>query len=90
MLTRTADSKGRVTLGNRFANRQVMIEELDDTTVSVQLARVIPESEAWLHENPEALSSVRRGLEQAKAGRVSTSPPDLASDQAFADELEDG
>ncbi len=31
----------------------------------------IPASEAWLFENPEALASVRRGLADAKHGRVS-------------------
>jgi hypothetical protein len=31
----------------------------------------IPASEAWLFNNPEALSSVKRGLSDAEQGRVS-------------------
>lgn len=31
----------------------------------------IPASEAWLFENPEALASVRRGLDEAARGKVS-------------------
>lgn len=37
----------------------------------------VPASEAWLYANPEALASVRRGLEDSKHGRVSK--VDLAS-----------
>jgi len=29
-----------------------------------------PASEAWLHENPKALASVRRGMEQSAKGQV--------------------
>ena len=31
----------------------------------------IPASEAWLYQNPEALAWVKRGLRDAKEGRVS-------------------
>ena len=31
----------------------------------------IPAAEAWLFKDPEALASVRRGLSQAKRGKVS-------------------
>lgn len=74
MTTKTADSKGRVVLGNRFANRTVIIEEIDETEVRVTLARVIPEREAWLYENDKALASVRRGLEQARTGKTVKGP----------------
>ena len=74
MTTKTADSKGRVTLGNRFANRTVIIEEVDETEVRITLARVIPEREAWLYENDKALTSVRRGLTQARAGKTVKGP----------------
>lgn len=87
-ITKTADPKGRVALGGDFANRAVIVERLSDTEVLVKLARVIPESEAWIYENAEALGSVRRGLAQARA-RQAGQGPDLEADSRLAAELED-
>ena len=42
----------------------------------------VPLHEAWLYKNPEALASVRRGLENASAGKVH----DLGSFAEFADD----
>ena len=53
------DSKGRVTLGGHFANRAVIVEQRGEDEVVVVLARVIPEREAWLYENPKALAMSR-------------------------------
>ena len=36
----------------------------------------IPASEIWLFKNPEAIASVRRGLSDARLGRVSKINPD--------------
>lgn len=83
MTTKTADSKGRVALGAKFANKTVIIEVVDDTEVRVIAASVIPERELWLHRNDKAGASVQRGLEQARAKKFSTSPPDLASDTGW-------
>jgi len=88
MVTKVADSKGRVTLGRRFANKTVILREVDDTEVLVTLARVVPAREAWLFENPKALKLVARGLKEAKA-RHFVKGPDLAEDQKLADAIED-
>jgi hypothetical protein len=85
--TKMGDSKGRVVLGGRFANRPVIIEKLSETELIVKLARVIPESEAWLYENPAALAAIRAGLADARAGRL-TEGPDLKLDAKLAAELE--
>jgi hypothetical protein len=74
---RNTDSKGRVTLGERFANRTVLVEDRGEELL-IRLARVVPEKEAWVYENKKALGMVRRGLKQAKAGRTSA-PPDMAA-----------
>jgi hypothetical protein len=50
---------------------------------------VIPEGEAWLYENPKALASVRRGLDQARKGNVTKKPPDLKAAAKLAEQLED-
>jgi hypothetical protein len=85
---RSADAKGRVTLGERFANRTVLVEDHGDELV-IRLARIIPEREAWLYENKKALGMVRRGLKQAKAGQT-VAGPDWAAAKRLADGISDG
>jgi len=89
MTTKTADSKGRINFGKNFANKTFIIEQIGETEMKIELARVIPEREAWLYQNSEAKESVMRGLRQAKARQFSKSPPDLAADQPLVDEIED-
>lgn len=86
---KSTDSKGRVNLGGHFANRAVIVEHRSDDEVIVRLARVIPEREAWLYENPKALASVRRGLDQARKGTVTKNPPDLKAAAKLAGLVED-
>src|SRR2546423_420293 len=87
-VTRTTDDKGRVLLGGHFANRAVIVEQLNENEVVVKLARVIPEREAWLYENPKALAAIRTGLAQARAGQVMQGP-DVIGDGRLAAELRD-
>ncbi len=85
--TKNIDSKGRLTLGEAFANRTVFVEERGDEIV-LHLARVIPEREAWLYDNPTALSAVRRGLKQARQRKLSDGP-DIGKAAKLAEKLED-
>ncbi len=85
---KSADSKGRVTLGGHFANRAVIVEQRGKDEVVIRLARVIPEREAWLYENPKALAQVRRGLAEARAGNVAANPPDIKKAAKLAAQLE--
>ncbi|MBL0870325.1 MAG: hypothetical protein IBJ18_07110 [Phycisphaerales bacterium] len=87
-LTKNTDSKGRITLGESFANRTMIVERRGDQII-LRPARVIPESESWLYENKEALASVRRGLGQAQSGKFAKNSPDLDSAKALADQLQD-
>jgi len=89
MTTKTADGKGRVTLGSRFANQTVIVEDVDATEVRITLAQVVPQREVWLHKNPKTKASVLRGLEQAKAGKKANLPPDLEADARLAEQLDD-
>ena len=89
MTTKTTDSKGRLTLGEKFANRTVIVEEIDDTAVRVTLARVVPEREMWLHENRVATTAVSRGLAEARAGKFAAAAPDLVADATLAGKLQD-
>lgn len=86
---KTADAKGRVTLGGHFANRAVIVEQQGEDAIIVRLARVIPEREAWLYENPQALALVRRGLDEARRGKVASKAPDLKAAAKLAAKLKD-
>ena len=87
-LTKHVDSKGRLTLGEDFANETVLVETHADGEVTVRRARVIPARECWLYENKAALNSVRRGLKQATEQRFAASP-DLARAAELAGQLQD-
>ncbi|MFH0824820.1 MAG: hypothetical protein V2B18_18870 [Pseudomonadota bacterium] len=89
MITKTADSKGRINFGKHFANKTFIVEQVGETEIRLEIARVIPEREAWLYQNPEAKESLLKGLRQAKARQFSKSPPDLTADQALVDGIED-
>lgn len=84
--TKITDSKGRLTLGEAYANRSVIVEQRGDEIV-LHMARVITEREAWLHENPTALHSIRRGLKQAKEKKF-TAGPDLGNAAKLAEKLQ--
>jgi hypothetical protein len=87
-MIKTVDSKGRVTLGDKFANRTVIIDEVDDTEVRVTLARVMPEREAWLYKNDKALDLVGRGLDEARQGQFADAP-DMDKARKLADSIPD-
>lgn len=84
--TKQTDSKGRLTLGNKFANKTVIISELSDTEIKITLGRVIPEKEAWLYANPKALAALRKGLRQARDGDIAK-PVDLNAARKLADAI---
>ncbi len=88
-VTKAVDSRGRLNLGARFAGRHVIVREDGPTRVVIELAVVVPQREAWLWSNPEALDSITKGIEQATKGQFTENPPDLQADQTLADELED-
>jgi len=89
MTTKTADGKGRIALGKAFAYSTVMVEQVSPTEVRIIKARVIPENEAWLWDNQDALEMVKRGLQQAKNQEFAENPPDLDFDGSLAGEIDD-
>ena len=88
-ITRTIDNNGRLTIGRQYANRTVVIKQLNESEFLVTLARVIPEHEAWLFRNEKAQKLVAKGLTEAREGRFSSSPPDLDEDIQLVEQLED-
>lgn len=86
MTIKTADSKGRINFGARFANRTFIIEEVDATEVRIIAAQVIPEREMWLHKNEAAMASVQRGLQQLANGETVALDPH--EDDALLEKLD--
>lgn len=86
-LTKTADMKGRISLGPRVANRLVSVTRVSESEYVIKLVRAIPEDEAWLYENPAALASVRNGLRQARDRRLKKGP-NLSADKKLTEQLE--
>jgi hypothetical protein len=65
------DSKGRITLGKLAEGvSSYRARRQKDGKIVLEPFVEIPATERWLHENPEAIASVRRGLADAKAGRL--------------------
>jgi hypothetical protein len=65
------DSKGRITLGayaKGVSSYRIHAEK--DGRLILEPYREIPAREAWLYENKTALAKVRKGLKDAKEGKV--------------------
>jgi hypothetical protein len=80
MTIKTADDKGRITLGRGFANQTVVVDDSNPNQLVIRKMVLIPAEEAWLYKNPNALKSVREGLGQSAEMQFSDSPPDVDSD----------
>ncbi|HEY3169904.1 MAG TPA: hypothetical protein VGK08_02770 [Thermoanaerobaculia bacterium] len=65
------DSKGRITLG-KLAERvsSYRARRQADGKIVLEPFVEIPAEERWLWENKEALESVKKGIADAKAGRL--------------------
>ncbi len=69
------DSKGRVTLSKLTEGiSSYNVSKDEEGRILLEPMVEIPAREKWLFENPEALTSVRRGLADAKAGRFVSRP----------------
>jgi hypothetical protein len=85
---KNTDAKGRITLGGKFANQTVLLEETSDGDILIRPAKVIPQREAWLYENKNALGMVRRGLRQARQ-RKTVKGPNLKADLKYVESMPD-
>ncbi len=65
------DAKGRITLGKLAEGvSSYRARRQKDGKILLEPFVEIPAAERWLHENPDAIASVRRGIADARAGRV--------------------
>jgi len=76
--TKTVDSKFRVTLGERLVKQlnpgmkidlyRVLICKNGDILLRPSVS--IPSKEAWIYRDADSLNKIRKGLEEAKIGKV--------------------
>ena len=76
--TKTVDSKFRVTLGERLVKQlnpnmkvdlySVLVCENGDILLRPSVS--IPSNEAWIYRDSDSLEKMRKGLKEAKAGKV--------------------
>jgi ABC-type nitrate/sulfonate/bicarbonate transport system substrate-binding protein len=68
----TIDSRKRVPLGRLLPNDNVSLfnASVVDGRIILEPMRAVPDREAWLYDNPEALASVLQGLKEAGEGKV--------------------
>ena len=71
-----ADSKGRITLGPKYAGA-LFLEVEKNGVITLEKAVIIPERELWLHKNEDAKKSVLKGINQAKEGFLKLNAIDL-------------
>lgn len=65
------DAKGRITLGHLADGVSgYILTETEDHKLILEPQVEIPAREKWLFDNETALKSVKRGLQDAAAGRV--------------------
>lgn len=82
---RTPDAQGRIVIGKEHAGQTFSIERMPDGDIVLHPVMVIHQREAWLYNNPEALASLKRGIEQAGTEE----PVYLGSFAEYADDEDD-
>ncbi len=74
------DSKNRITLsrvGNvKIASYKMYRNSLGQYILDPQVT--IPAHEAWLFQNPQAATAVKKGLADARAGKLAKAPEDFS------------
>ena len=59
-------TNGQISLGKKFAGRQVLVEDLEDGVWLVRTATVTPDNEKWLH-SPTGSADLTSALNYANA-----------------------
>jgi len=85
MKTYSTDASGRLCLGKEFANKMFSLQ-MRHGNIELVPVQVIPEKEAWLYKNPEALAAVKEGLKQAQHGKGKPLSFNLEDDDAWLEE----
>ncbi|OGW01878.1 MAG: hypothetical protein A2Z59_10065 [Nitrospinae bacterium RIFCSPLOWO2_02_39_17] len=63
-------SSGQISIGKEYAGRSVVVEEIEEGVWLIKTARVIPDNEMWMHEEP-GKSRIDKAIEWAKKHKAS-------------------
>jgi hypothetical protein len=74
---------GRISLGKQFAGRTVLVEQIEEGVWLLRIARVIPDSELWMHTEP-----AKTRVDQAIAW-ADENPPRESDLEALGDKVRD-
>ncbi len=66
-VNRVADSKGRISLGDKFSGKQFIVEEKANGEILLKPAVTVPIQEEWLWKNMDAMKKVQTGLGQLRS-----------------------
>ena len=91
LTVKKVDSKNRITLGEKIlkmvsiqsGTREFQIFYGDDGDILLRPVVSIHSKEAWIYRNPKVIKTIRKGLQEAKEGRLKN-VQDL---QAFLEDL---
>lgn len=82
---KTVGANGQISFGKKYAGRHVLVEEQSEGVWLVRTAKVIPDSEAWVHETKAA-----RDLEAAMRWAVDTKASSANTDDILRRARNDG
>lgn len=66
------DNRKRINLSKLIPDLNVhaVMAHAEGDTIVLKLLSEIPTRELWLHQNPEALESLQKGIKQAEQGKI--------------------
>lgn len=75
---KTIGSSGQISMGKEYAGRPVLIEEIEEGVWLIKTAKVIPDSEIWMHEEP-VKSRINRAIKHAEKHKPEQTDLELLS-----------
>jgi len=79
-MVKVIGSNGQISLGKKYAGRQVLVEESEPGVWIVRTATVIPDNERWLHQ-PQTVNDLQRALKWAVDNKPLESDVELLTRQ---------
>lgn len=76
---KTVGTSGQISLGKEYAGRHVLVEEVEEGVWLIKTAKVIPDNEVWMHEEP-----AKSRIEKAMAWSENNKPAETALESLSA------